>query len=291
MAQVVERYFREVEAASSSLVTPMLRARIFRAFYILYLVIKAGTERKNMWSRVELKGRAKWVMNQCYWKAVLVSLVLFIAAGSAALETGSRLSRHFVIDSKIFAGGNTEVLFFLITSLLTFSVFSYFIDLILDIFLFQPLEVNAKRFFIISREQPAELNELGFSFKHGYMNVVKIQLFRSLYIILWTMLFIIPGFIKSYEYYMVPYILAENPNLDSKEVFRISRDMMYGEKWNAFVLDLSFFGWYVLSMFTCGILSVFFVNPYKYLTYTELYYTLKCKLFGNYGNGGNRART
>ena len=82
----------------------------------------------------------------------------------------------------------------------------------------------------------------GFRSGH-YGNIVLTMFLRDLYIVLWTLLFIVPGIVKSYEYMMVPYILAENPGMDQKEVFQISREMMNGQKWNAFVLDLSFIGW------------------------------------------------
>ena len=77
----------------------------------------------------------------------------------------------------------------------------------------------------------------------------------NLFIALWTLLLIVPGIIKSYEYRMVPYILAENPGMNRKEAFAISKRMMTGKKWATFVLDLSFFGWIFLSIFTCGILQ------------------------------------
>ena len=101
---------------------------------------------------------------------------------------------------------------------------------------------------------------------------------EGLYIFLWSLLFIIPGIIKTYEYLMVPYILAENPELSTKEVFARSKQMMTGDKWNAFVLQLSFLGWILLSVFTCGILLIFYVGPYSELTYAELYAVLKQKI-------------
>lgn len=82
---------------------------------------------------------------------------------------------------------------------------------------------------------------------------------------------------------MIPYILAENPGIDSREAFAVSKQMMDGNKWAAFVLDLSFLGWQILSVFTCGILSVFYVNPYVYMTNAELYVALKEITFGGRG--------
>ena len=70
---------------------------------------------------------------------------------------------------------------------------------------------------------------------------------------------------------MVPYILAENPAMNRKEAFLISKKMMMGQKWNAFVLDLSFLGWRCLEAITFGILGIFYVEPYVQATIAELY--------------------
>ena len=70
---------------------------------------------------------------------------------------------------------------------------------------------------------------------------------------------------------MVPYILAENPGMDHKEAFLISKKMMMGQKWNVFVLDLSFIGWRILEAITFGIVGVFYVEPYYQATMAELY--------------------
>ena len=102
--------------------------------------------------------------------------------------------------------------------------------------------------------------------------------FRGLYTFLWSLLFIIPGIIKSYEYRMIPYLLAENPEMDMEEAFSLTRQMMTGDKANTFILDLSFIGWNLLSALTLGILSIFYVNPYQHLTNAQLYEVLLQKL-------------
>ena len=101
---------------------------------------------------------------------------------------------------------------------------------------------------------------------------------RELYIFLWALLFIIPGIVKSYEYYMVPYILAENPNISSARAFELSRIMTNGEKWNIFVLELSFMGWQILGMLACCI-GTYFVLPYMDSTFAELYEAMRAKVF------------
>ena len=74
---------------------------------------------------------------------------------------------------------------------------------------------------------------------------------------------------------MVPYILAENPNIDEKRAFEISKRCMYGEKFNCFVLQLSFIGWnFLASLVPCGVI---FVDPYRTATYVEFYHVMKAK--------------
>lgn len=145
----------------------------------------------------------------------------------------------------------------------------------LSAFLLNPLELGCKRYFFRNLNMKAEVKEVCFSFDHSYLNIVKTLFFRDLYTFLWSLLFVIPGIVKSYEYMMIPYLLAENPDMPREQAFAISKQMMKGQKWKAFVLDLSFLGWSILSMLTLGILGVFYVNPYKQSTKAALYETLR----------------
>ena len=120
-------------------------------------------------------------------------------------------------------------------------------------------------------------------YKNKYKTIVLGMFLKGLFQSLWGLLFIIPGIIKGYEYRMIPYLLAENPEMSYKEAFEASKIMMDGEKWNAFVLDLSFIGWGILSFFTCFLLSIFYVSPYQYLTNAQLYIVLRKKLEANGG--------
>lgn len=102
---------------------------------------------------------------------------------------------------------------------------------------------------------PTKFSELFFPFskaKNFYLNIVKTQFLRSLFTVLWTLLLIVPGIVKSYEYRMIPYILAENPSISSKRAFELSKKMTDGEKMNIFVLDLSFIGWSLLGLLACA---------------------------------------
>ena len=133
-------------------------------------------------------------------------------------------------------------------------------------------KIGGCSFFIKNRTMTGTFGNLLDGFKSGhYGNVVKTMFFYDLYIALWSLLLVVPGIIKSYEYRMVPYILAENPGMDSKQVFEISKRMMNGQKMETFILDLSFIGWALVAGITCGIAGVFYVTPYVNATNTELY--------------------
>lgn len=140
---------------------------------------------------------------------------------------------------------------------------------------FGPLEIGCRNFFTRNSEDPAELSTLERGFKPSYGRNVGGMFLRDLFIFLWSLLLVIPGIVKTYSYRMVPYILADNPDITGMEAITLSRQMMNGHKWQTFVLDLSFLGWYILSAFTLGILGIFYVNPYKAGTDAELYQALK----------------
>ncbi|MGN0243892.1 MAG: DUF975 family protein, partial [Lachnospiraceae bacterium] len=83
--------------------------------------------------------------------------------------------------------------------------------------------------------------------------------------------------VKSYEYFYVEYILAENPEMTYHDALALSRRMTQGEKWNIFKLQFSFIPWYLLCILTFGI-GFFFLEPYVRATYVESYECLKERL-------------
>lgn len=100
------------------------------------------------------------------------------------------------------------------------------------------------------------------------------MLMRSIYQFLWWFT-IVGGFIKMYSYRLVPYIVAENPDVDYKKAINLSSRMMKGQKWNAFLLDLSFLVWRIGGYLSGGLLDIFIGNPYKSSTNVELYFALR----------------
>ena len=107
----------------------------------------------------------------------------------------------------------------------------------------------------------AELSQIFDYFKH-WSTAILTNLLKTLYIFLWSLLFIVPGIIAAYRYSMTSFILAENPDLAPDEAVAESKRIMQGNKWRLFCLNLSFIGWDILSLLTFGILS-FWVGPYK----------------------------
>lgn len=105
--------------------------------------------------------------------------------------------------------------------------------------------------------------------------VVPTVLLRDVFIFLWSLLLVIPGIIKGYSYSLVPYLIYENPKLTPKQAIKLSETMMDGWKAEAFVLDLSFIGWRLLSVLTLGILDVLYVNPYYETAYAMFYDTVR----------------
>lgn len=89
-----------------------------------------------------------------------------------------------------------------------------------------------------------------------------------LFSFLWSLLFFIPGIVKSYSYALTPYLLATHPEIGAKQALKVSMKLMNGKKGELFVLDLSFLGWILLSGLTCGVLSFFYVSPYQTTTKT-----------------------
>lgn len=106
-------------------------------------------------------------------------------------------------------------------------------------------------------------------FKDGFLQ----SFLRGLYITLWSLLFIIPGIIKSFSYAMTPFIMAENPDMTAKEAIEASKQIMDGHKGELFMLDLTFIGWELLAALTLNI-GYIFLNPYKNAAYTAFYKNL-----------------
>lgn len=111
-------------------------------------------------------------------------------------------------------------------------------------------------------------------FEHFNRRVWITMIYRYVLIILWSLLLIIPGIIKSYSYILVPYLMHDNPELTCREALNRSEAMMKGHRMDMFLLDMSFLGWIILGVLAFGV-GVFFVTPYIESAHVAFYEDLK----------------
>lgn len=119
---------------------------------------------------------------------------------------------------------------------------------------------------------------IGDIFSKGFSNYGRKlggMLWMGLWVYLWSMLFVIPGIIKTFAYSMTPYILANEPDVEATKALKLSMRMTDGHKGEIFVMMLSFIGWELLSGMTFGILELVYVGPYRQTAMAGLYQELR----------------
>ena len=239
-------------------------------------------ENNMMWTRFELKERGKAAFQRNYWRSVLVAfiLMLFVSGGGSAVSNSwNQITSSGTSDdsyyTEYFDDGDIGHFYYNSGTSIPGMLVSGIIAVV----------VGGCRFFMENSEYQPTVGRLGFAFQKGMYGKTVLTLFlRKLFIGLWSLLLIVPGIVKAYEYRMVPYLLADDPNMTRQDAFRLSKELMYGQKWNTFVLDLSFLGWSLLSLCTCGLLAIFYVNPYVQATNAELFLELKREYFASRQN-------
>ncbi len=213
-----------------------------------------------------------------YWQSVIVTLFMLFSFGNfvgpkfefnfepqsvsdviASYKDATIATENFL---DIFAGGMS-------LAVILSSIFS----LLLSVLIICTFKAGGIRYFLKSRKNnPTDFKEVFQNFKDKtFLNIGKISFCKFGFTYLWSLLFVIPGIIKSYEYWAIDYIVATRPDIERQEVFKLSKALMDGHKWDLFVLQLSFFGWNILNGFTSGILGIFYVSPYQQATYVEFF--------------------
>ena len=189
-----------------------------------------------MWNRAELKMRGNMAFKKNYVSAVVVALLM----GIFGTVSGESSARRVSENSDIYSGNLFNV--GMITGLLAgIATVVILIVLVAKVFVGNLLKMGGYRFFILNQTAQPGIGTLLDGFRSGhYVNIVLTMFLRDLFTTLWSLLLVVPGIVKHYEYLMVPYIIAENPAMDYKEAFQISKQMMDGEKMEAFIMGLSF---------------------------------------------------
>ncbi len=128
-------------------------------------------------------------------------------------------------------------------------------------------------FLSLSRKEEPRLAQLFEGFYH-FANALVAYFLMTLFIILWTLLFIIPGFVAILSYSQTFFILADDPQLKGSEALRKSKAMMKGNRWKLFCLLWRFFGWFLLGVLSMGI-GFLWIVPYLATTMAHFYNDLK----------------
>ena len=185
-----------------------------------------------------------------------------------ALTSGKLFNRIFTGVATMFKSDNVAAVLLIIFMIILTIFIWYFI---LNVF-----KVVSNRFVLESRTyETVPIRRVFYLIKSGrWFHTAWVLFTTSVITTLWYLTFF-GGIIRSYRYMMVPYILAENPSVSAKEARKLSTAMMDGHKFEAFKLSLSFIGWKFLSLFTFGLLELFFVNAYEAAVFGEYYSELR----------------
>lgn len=232
-----------------------------------------------MWSRELLKTNAKQRLARYHWYGVLVCLLASLLGASSMPSLNFEFSGETSGTLEDALTQLSEQGFFLAVLAIVLSVVILLVALAFQLLVANPVNVGFARYFITAREVNTPVSELFSAFRTNYTNTATVMFMHDLYIFLWSLLFIIPGIIKGYSYFMVPYLLAENPDMDGDRALQLSSDMMVGHKMELFVLQLSFIGWHLLSMITFNIVGVLYVAPYYTATMAEFYVAVRSEAF------------
>ena len=232
-----------------------------------------------MWSRELLKTNAKQRLARYHWYGVLVCLLAALLGASSMPSLNFEFSDETSTNLENYLTQLSEESLLIAVIILVVSVVVLLVALAFQLLVSNPVKVGFARYFITAREVNTPVSELFSAFRTNYTNAATVMFMHDLYVFLWSLLFIIPGIIKSFSYFMVPYLLAENPDMDGDRALQLSSDMMVGHKMELFVLELSFIGWQILSMITFNIVGILYVAPYYTATMAEFYVAVRSEAF------------
>lgn len=182
--------------------------------------------------RAELKNWAKEKIKGHIWELLVPILV-------AGVLTGLTIGASYNAETGDYSSG------------INLGFFLYFVQVGLVWFMVK---------FVTDQEH--EFKDL-FYFVNDYVRIFLINLLQTIFIVLWTLLLIVPGIIKAISYVLVPYLLADDKykDLGYRDVLKKSEEMMKGHKMDYFVFCLSFIGWFLLVPFTLGLILIW-LAPY-----------------------------
>lgn len=219
-------------------------------------------------NRKELKYRAKAQLNGNWWPIILATLIVnliialpvFFVSYRSVVDTIMTILPNNVMGNFQGAAALSNMVPSLIVTAYTIIVTG-------------PLSIGLCKFMIMFvRRGDTEIGTIFDGFKI-FGSAFVIMLLMEIFVFLWSLLLIIPGFIMTYAYSAAFYIKAANPEMGAMECIKKSREIMRGHKWEMFVIDLSFIGWVILAALTAGIGNIWLI-PYINTTKANFYVLL-----------------
>ncbi len=214
-----------------------------------------------MTTRKEIRKEARLTLQGKWSDPFLATLVVFLI--SIVVQIGLQWFSFFMMYGRVDVSIRT------ITSLSSIGMLLWLLFLVPLTYGF---ELCFYRFKKGREECVAEMFRA--SFKEDYGRSLGTMLLVKVFLMLWTLLFIIPGIVKWYAYSMTVFIAEDEPQLSPMECIDKSMAMMKGHKWQLFLLDLSFIGWFILCMLTFGI-GFLWLTPYQGMARVVFYEQLK----------------
>lgn len=250
-----------------------------------------------MWTRSDLKDKAKANLTKKYWTAFIVILILFgielalgtigafipfvtllvmpvISVGVVRWYSRNREAQATPAIDNVFSLFRDNNYGRTLGSMLWMYLFLFLWGLLASI----PVTIGFILFFVgILTGSLSYTSGLmhNFNFHNNYSGLIGEQYIIIAFIfVLAAIILAIPVIIKSYSYRLTPWILADNPKIGYQRALKLSMALTKGQKMDMFILDLSFIGWFLLCLLTCGI-GYLFLAPYYYATQAELYAVIR----------------
>lgn len=219
-------------------------------------------------NRKELKSNARACLKGKWGTAILAcvifSLLIGGSGGTAATSSGVDYSNIHIdtgLAAAVFSIGFLVILGIVIVLSIVFS----------------PVMLGYTSFNLrLSNGESPTVGELFSLYKNNILRSFLFIVLKNVLVLLWSLLFLVPGIVAHYRYAMAEYIMVQNPNISGREAIARSKEMMKGHKGELFVLRLSFLGWALLSVFTLGI-GLLWLVPYMNQTETQFFRRLSAE--------------
>lgn len=220
----------------------------------------------------DFRSTAREILSGKWTIAVLVGLVAALLGAIEDVDPGLKInidasganaSFEFAGQTIFSTGGglNSDIGAFLVGTF-TYIMIAALIIGVLYFILGSVISVGYAKFNLNLADRLEGSFENLFTYFVYWKTTAAARILRGIYVLLWSLLLVIPGIIASYSYAMTEYILAEHPELSASEAIGMSKQMMNGNKWRLFCLQISFIGWNILCAFTLGIGNLW-LTPYK----------------------------